>query len=228
MNSTGKVLLPMAGFCIALLAACAASPSYRPADPVPRMPAGDVYHKPAPSRIRDTIVSGGLTLIGKETLVVKGVTYPSDCTGVVRAAYAFADIDLAYRFGRYEGNGVRRVYLTLHDQGLLYGTSYPVPGDIIFWDNTWDANGNKLADDELTHLGLVVATEPDGSISYLHYHYRLGPTVEAMNLLHPDIDVAKDGRQINAALRMRGSPPGPGSNAAQLLRAFGKGYELSQ
>jgi hypothetical protein len=123
---------------------------------------------------------------------------------------------------------VRRVYLTLHDQGLVYATLYPVPGDIIFWDNTWDANGNKAADDELTHLGLVVATKPDGSISYLHYHYRLGPTVEAMNLLQPDIDIAKDGSQVNAALRMRGSPPGPGSNAAQLLRAFGRGYELSR
>jgi hypothetical protein len=216
----------MAALFVMLLASCTTNPGLRPADPVPRIPEGDAYHEPVPSPIRDAIVSGGLSLIGQETLVVKGITYPADCTGVVRAAYAFADIDLAYRFGRYDGNGVRRVYLTLQDQGLLYATSYPAPGDIIFWDNTWDANGNKQADDELTHIGLVVATEQDGSISYLHYHYRLGPTVESMNLLQPDMDLATDGRQVNAALRMRGSPPGPGSNAAQLFRAFGRGYDL--
>ena len=49
-----------------------------------------------------------------------------------------------------------------------------------------------------------------------------------MNLLQPDLDLAKEGRQVNASLRMRGSSPGPGSNAAQLFRAFGKGYELSR
>jgi hypothetical protein len=223
-----KGYLPLAAICLGVLTSCITGPWPRTRDPVPLLAKGDAYQEPAPSRIREAIVSGGLSLVGKDTLIVKGVTYPADCTGVVRAAYAFADIDLAYRFGRYEGNGVRRIYLTLHDQGLVYASSFPVPGDIIFWDNTWDANGNKVADDELTHLGLVVASDPDGSISYLHYHYRLGPTVEAMNLLQPDLDVAKDGSRINAALRMRGSPPGPGSNAAQLFRAFGRGYELSR
>ncbi|MGD9939532.1 MAG: CHAP domain-containing protein [Clostridia bacterium] len=226
MDSKNRLPMPLAVLFIVLSSSCAAAPGPRPTDPVPHMPTGDAYHEPTPSLIQDAIVNGGLSLIGQETLVVKGVTYPSDCTGVVRAAYAFADIDLAYRFGRYNGNGVRRIYMTLHDQGLLYATSYPAPGDIIFWDNTWDADGNKLADDELTHSGLVVASEQDGSILYLHYHYRLGPTVEAMNLLHPDMDLGKDGRQVNAVLRMRGSPPGPGSNAAQLFRAFGRGYDL--
>ena len=228
MDGKKKVLLPMVAIYLALLVSCAAVPWHIQADPVYLAAPGDSYHKPAPSRIRDAIVSGGLSLVGKETLVVKGVTYPADCTGVVRAAYAFADIDLAYHFGRYEGNGVRRIYMTLHEQGLLYATSYPAPGDIIFWDNTWDADGNKKADDELTHIGLVVAAGQDGAISYLHYHYRLGPTVENMNLLQPDMDLAKDGSQINAALRMRGSPPGPGSNAAQLFRAFGRGYEMGR
>lgn len=216
----------MAAACLLFPASCATDTGHRQPNPAIPLSGDDAYQTPEPSRVRDTIVSGGLSLVGMETLVVQGVTYPSDCTGLVRAAYAFAEIDLAHRFGQYEGNGVRRIYLTLHDQGLLYATSYPVPGDIIFWDNTWDANENKEADDELTHLGLVVAAEPDGSISYLHYHFRLGPTVEAMNLLMPDLDIAKDGSPVNAALRMRGSPPGPGSNAAQLFRGFGRGYEL--
>lgn len=223
-----KCSLPIAVICLGMLASCISGPWPLTKDPMPLLAKSDAYQAPAPSGIRETIVSGGLSLVGKDTLVVKGITYPADCTGVVRAAYAFADIDLAYRFGRYEGNGVRRVYLTLYDQELVYATSYPIPGDIIFWDNTWDANRNKVADDELTHLGLVIASEPDGSISYLHYHYRLGPTVETMNLLQPELDFAGDGSRINAVLRMRGSPPGPGSNAAQLFRAFGRGYELDR
>ena len=221
------LLLLMAAACLMLFVSCASEPWHFWTGLESLPIEGELYQEPDPSALRDTIVSGGLSLVGQKTLVVKGVSYPADCTGVVRAAYAFADIDLAYRFGQYEGNGVRRVYLTLQDQRLLYVTSYPVPGDIIFWDNTWDANGNKVADDELTHVGLVVASDPDGSISYLHYHYRLGPTVETMNLLQADVDLSEDGKQINAVLRMRGSPPGPGSNAAQLFKAFGQAYKIS-
>jgi len=164
--------------------------------------------------------------VGKASLVVNGKTYPNDCTGLVRAAYAFADIDLAYRFGSYAGNGVRRLHETLLDEGLLYATRYPAPGDLIFWDNTYDANGNGKADDEFTHVGLIIATEPDGAALYLHYHYRLGPVIERMNLVTPDDERLIDGKPANAVLRMRGSPPGPGSNAAQLFRVLGKGYEL--
>jgi hypothetical protein len=178
------------------------------------------------SEAQRRIATGGASLVGKKTLVVNGVTYPNDCTGLVRAAYAFASIDIAWHFGRYSGNGVLRLYKTLKAEGLLYATQYPAPGDLVFWDNTYDANGNGRADDELTHVGVVLSSEPDGSIRYLHYHIRLGPVVEAMNLTRPDDESDGPGGRVNAFMRMRGSPGSAGDNAAQLFRVFGKGYEL--
>ncbi len=213
-----------------ILFSCAGGPS-RAAESVvsfgaAALPAEESY-SPAPlSAAQKNIVDGGSSLVGKASLVVNGKTYPNDCTGLVRAAYAFAEIDLAFRFGSYAGNGVRRLHETLLDEGLLYATRYPAPGDIVFWDNTYDANGNRKADDEFTHVGVVIAVEPDGAALYLHYHYRLGPVIERMNLVTPDDETLIDGKPANAALRMRKSPPGPGSNAAQLFRILGKGYEL--
>ncbi len=190
------------------------------------LPPVEVYSPEQISAAQESIVKGGTSLVGKTKLVVNGKTYSNDCTGVVLAAYAFAKIDLAFRFGSYAGNGVRRLHETLLDDGLLYATRYPAPGDIIFWDNTYDANGNGKADDEFTHVGVIIATEPDGSALYLHYHYRLGPVIERMNLVNPNDETLINGKPANAALRMRNSPPGPGSNAAQLFRVLGKGYEL--
>ncbi|HAE21365.1 MAG TPA: hypothetical protein DCG47_03445, partial [Spirochaetaceae bacterium] len=174
--------------CLGALASlsCAGSPS-RAADRLEiALPIAEAYSPAQVSAAQTSIVAGGKSLVGKASLVVNGKTYPNDCTGLVRAAYAFADIDLAYRFGSYAGNGVRRLHETLLDEGLLYATRYPAPGDLIFWDNTYDANGNGKADDEFTHVGLIIATEPDGAALYLHYHYRLGPVIERMNLVTPD------------------------------------------
>jgi len=216
----------LASICL-VLSGCASMHGPLPVgDPAYPFPASDAWSPATLSEAQRLIVAGGASLVGKKTLVVGGVTYPNDCTGLVRAAYAFASIDLAYRFGRYAGNGVLRLYKTLKAEGLLYATRYPAPGDLIFWDNTYDANGNGRADDELTHVGLVLSSEADGSIRYLHYHIRLGPLVERMNLMRPDDDSEGPGGRVNAFIRMRGSPGAAGDNAAQLFRVFGKGYQL--
>lgn len=222
-----RILVPLCAFCWLSLAGCATVPARHPAgNPAFPLPDRDAWSMAAISETQRLIVDGGASLIGKKSLVVGGVTYPNDCTGLVRAAYAFASIDLAYRFDRYSGNGVLRLYKTLKEAGLLYATRYPAPGDLIFWDNTYDADGNGRADDELTHVGLVLSSEADGSIRYLHYHIRLGPVIERMNLTRPDDDSDGPGGRVNAFIRMRGSPGAAGDNAAQLFRVFGKGYEL--
>ncbi len=201
----------------------------RSADPDFPFPESEVYAPAKLTRLQKTVVEGGLSLVGRKELVVHGVWYPSDCTGVVRAAYAFAGVDLAYRFSRYAGNGVRRLYLTLRDEGLLYAVRYPAPGDLIFWDDTYDADRNGRADDEFTHVGLVTAVDAEGTISYLHYNYRTGPVVERMNLFHPEEEtLAVEGVQvpINSPMRMRSAPKIARTNAAQLFRVFGKAYDL--
>ncbi len=218
--------------CSVLLASCAGRgrvPAVR--DAAYPFPERETYAPAEPSKLQSEVVAGGLSLVGKSELVVKGTRYPMDCTGVVRAAYAFGGVDLAYRFAFYPGNGVRRLYSTLRDAGLLYSTRYPAPGDLVFWDNTYDADGNGKADDELTHVGMVVAVDAEGTVSYLHHNYRLGPVVERMNLVHPDVPtlfVKGISVTVNSPLRMRGSPPGPGTTAGELFRVFGAAYKLSR
>ena len=211
---------------IAVISCATVSGTLPVGDPAYPLPADGTYKPQAMSEAQRLISSGGTTLVGMKVLTVNGVTYPNDCTGLVRAAYAFASIDLAYRFGRYAGNGVRRLYATLRDERLLYAVLHPMPGDLVFWDNSYDANSNGRADDELTHVGVVISSESDGSIRYLHYNYREGPVIDEMNLTRPDIAVGTNGDTVNSVIRMRGSPKFAGSNAAQLFRVFGKGHEL--
>ncbi len=129
--------------------ATAGLPSLDPAYPLPEH---EAYAEIPLNEVQTKIVAGALALNGKTSFTVGDKSFPADCTGVVRAAYAYAGIDLARDFGLYSGNGVRRLFMTLQKAGLLYAVKYPAPGDIVFWDNTYDANGNGKADDELTHV----------------------------------------------------------------------------
>lgn len=204
---------------------CASTGPYPEGFSVPAFPDSENYAEPVLTQAQRLIVDGGKSLVGKPKLVVNGVTYPNDCSGLARAAYAFAGIDLAYRASEL-GGGVRGIYAALSDLNLIYAVRYPEPADLVFWDDTWDANGNGVADDKLTHVGVVISVEENGTISYLHYHYRKGAVIERMNLLHPDDRTVDELGPVNAFMRMRGSPAGPGDTAADLFKAFGMGYDL--
>jgi len=188
----------------------------------PRRPRSSVTE---PKRL--LVVEGALSLIGKNAIVVKGKTFPNDCTGVVRAAYWYAGIDLAKDFSKYTGNGVTRIYKTLKAKNLLYITNTPVPGDIIFWDNSYDRNEDGEWNDPLTHTGIVVSVSDDGQIEYVHANYRKGIVIEYMNLADPDTNTKKVKGKIvfiNSAMRMRGQIVNELWLSSHLLREFGQGY----
>ena len=192
---------------------------------------GDVRYAPPSlatqslSARQRALVQSAHDLVGVDRLYVGGTEYRDDCTGAVLAVYAAAGINLGARFHRYRGNGVARLHRMMHDHRLYFGAARdarPEPGDIVFFDNTWDRNGNLRWDDDLTHMGLVVAVDRAGTISYLHNHVRRGVIIEQMNLRHPDA------RALNAPMRLRGSPrDGSGRRlASHLVRGFGRAYRL--
>ena len=171
------------------------------------------------------LVRSAHDLIGVDRLYVGGTEYRDDCTGAVLAVYAAAGINLGARFHRYQGNGVARLHRMMHDHRLYFRAApdaRPEPGDIVFFDNTWDRNGNRRWDDDLTHMGLVVAVDRNGTISYLHNHLHRGVIIEQMNLRHPDV------RELNAPLRQRGSPRDGSGRwlASHLVRGFGRAHLL--
>jgi hypothetical protein len=102
------------------------------------------------------------------------------------------------------------------------GGEWPAPGDLVFFDDTWDRNGNGRRDDRLTHLGLVEWVDVDGTVTFLH---RGGHGVVRAWLAprRPDQAQAGDGRTINSPLRVRASRDDHGpALAGELFVGYGR------
>ena len=231
-------LLPL--LLIAGLAGCATF--FPPNDrPVPERPAhARVVDKPAPVRattdpgvvaLRASLAEGARSILGKKQLFVRGRKFNMDCTGVVLAIYWYAGIDLARDFNKFSGNGVGRIYKTLQKNNLLYSNTTPLVGDLIFWDNTYSEDGKEGEANPLSHVGMVLQVESDGTITYIHDHITKGIITEYMNLRSPDMRTLIDNGQvrvINSPLRLAvaGKPHPPNWLSGQLYRALGMAYLL--
>ena len=152
------------------------------------------------------VIASAQVLMGKAPeshATVNGRTFVLDCIGTVSAIFYGMNIDVQRDFRRYAGDGVSRLYQSLLAHGAVHRDLLPRPGDVIFWDDTWDANGDgNLADDALTHAGVVLSVDPDGTIHYVHEHVIKGVVVESMNLFHPRDYYGPQGRIINNAMAM--------------------------
>ncbi len=183
------------------------------------------------TEVQGKLVEGAYAVLGRDRLVVRGRRFRLDCTGVVLAVYWYAGIDLSREMNRYSGNGVARLYRALGARELLYDTDRPAPGDLIFWDNTYDRNRDGRWNDPLTHAAVVVHSDPDGMVEYVHANYRRGIVIERMNLLEPDTWRRRVGGRlqvINSPMRMRerGRPHPPQWLASHLYRSFGMAWRL--
>lgn len=178
--------------------------------------------RPDISATQEKLVEGSYWALGKTRLKVNDRVFNLDCSGTVMAIYYYAGIDLSRDFNKYTGGGTERIFQYLEDNNLLYTTAMPVPGDIIFWDNTYDQNGDGKRNDELTHMGIVVEVSPDGTVTYIHENYAKGIILEKMNLKHPD------DQERNAPMRMKGTGMEGGWLASHLYRILAMGYELEE
>jgi hypothetical protein len=102
----------------------------------------------------------------------------------------------------------------------------------VFWDDTYDADGDGRWDDPLTHVGMVTQAGADGTVSYVHLNYRKGIVVERMNLREPDVHQRMVGGRmtiVNSPLRMAeaGKDHPDVWLAGQLFRVLGMGYLLA-
>ncbi len=177
---------------------------------------------PAKSEAQKRIVEAARSLLGRSQLQFEKANFSSDCSGFVLAAYYLGGIDLRKEYERQSGNGVRRLYQIARLHHLLSTDQIPFPGDVLFWDNTYDANGDGKWNDELTHTGIVVASYSDGKVDYIHYHIRRGIVLERMDLRNPDEE------SFNAPIRIKepGNPRPEKWLAAQLYRASGRLWQV--
>jgi len=150
---------------------------------------------------QDALLVSAYSLLGKkpsQVVRVNNKKFTLDCSGTVSAIFYGMGIDLKKELG---SAGVEGMYKGLERKGLLHENLYPQTGDIIFWDNTWDKNDDKnYNNDPLTHTGVVVNVDEDGTIHYLHEHFDNGVIVEYMNLYRPETHKDETGKIINSAM----------------------------
>jgi probable lipoprotein NlpC len=163
---------------------------------------------------------------GKKPFLVGGERFNPDCTGFVEAVYAAEGIPLrllAQRAAPAESSGVAAIWAAAGRYGSRWrGGEWPAPGDLIFFDDTWDRNGNGALDDPFTHLGMVEWVDEQGTVTFLH---RAGAGVVRghLTLTRPAAMRAPDGAELNAPLRVRVSKDDRApALAGELFVGFGR------
>ncbi len=155
-------------------------------------------------------------MVGKSKVVVDGRTYRSDCSGLVEAAYA--------RAGRTLAGSSADMYALAREMGVLHKKKIPAPGDVAFFDDTYDRNGNGRRDDELSHVAVVESVDADGTITLVH-RGSSGIVRIRMNLKDPHVGRTEDGVVLNDGLRSGKQDGGP-RLTGELWRAFGSLWEV--
>ncbi|HWP34884.1 MAG TPA: NlpC/P60 family protein, partial [Thermodesulfobacteriota bacterium] len=161
--------------------------------------------------------------VGARRIEVRGRRLPFDCSGLTRAVYLLHGIDL------YDGaetgdaaNGVRLIYRHVAARGRIHRGPEIRPGDLVFFHNTWDRNGDGRVNDLLTHVGIVERVEPDGTVVFVS---RVSRGIERyrMNLRAPHLHRGPGGRVLNDYMRRkwRGDPAGMRYLTGELFAAFG-------
>jgi cell wall-associated NlpC family hydrolase len=163
---------------------------------------------------RERVLVTARALVGQPQVKVAGRAWPSDCTGLVDAVYSQAGISLRST-SKPGDNGVTALYRHALNHGRVYN-GRPVPGDLVFFRETYDQNRDGRRNDGLTHVGLVDHVDADGTVTVIH-HVKRGVMRYRMNLSRPD--VARDpktGKILNDTLRA----PGAGKSFALTGQLF--------
>jgi len=176
------------------------------------------------------VVSAARSLLGAREVIVDGRRYPpADCGHYVRAAWSAAGVDLmqcpagaAQVDGRPSGVACLWAFNRAH--GAL-GVTDPRPGDLVYFDDTYDRDGNGARGDRLTHVGLVEERLADGTVVFLHMTRGVVRRAR-LNLQRPHEPggAVASGRALNDYLRVRkeGDPPGLGYLTGELFAGYGR------
>lgn len=212
--------------------AVAATPRPRPAPVASRTPKPGVKTpaatpvratqpaRPAPSASpRETVLATARALVGQPQVVLNGRKYPADCTGLIEGVFAQAGV--TFRGTLKPGdNGVTALYRHARARGRVYTDGRPVPGDLVFFRETYDQNRDGRRNDGLTHVGIVDDVDADGTVTVIH-RVRRGVVRYRMNLARPNLQRnPKTGEVLNDYLRH----PGPNRDpvlTGQLFASYG-------
>jgi peptidoglycan DL-endopeptidase CwlO len=173
------------------------------------VPAGDARTAPVaggrslPPDARERVVSVARRLVGKRQIRVDGRRYRSDCSGLVVGALRHIGLDVLTA-GRRGENAVKTIFRYAQRRGRVYEGGRPLPGDLVFFRDTYDLNRDGRANDGLTHIGIVENVEQDGTVIVIH-RVKRGVVRYRMNLEKPDVRMdPQTGRVMNDYIRYEG------------------------
>jgi len=142
------------------------------------------------------VAESSSAFLGASKLRHGGESFRYDCSGLVMAAHARAGLQLA---------GSSESMLTMaKEAGVFHRRKRPQVGDVAFFANTYDKNGNGRLDDPITHVAVVVAVDDDGTVYMVHKGGR-GITRLILNLHQPSEHADGASKEINSYLRSRRS-----------------------
>lgn len=175
--------------------------------PVPQASNAEPTPLPVTDGSRETVVSAAQGFVGKTSLTVGGKRFGDDCTGFIRAVFEPLGVNLMTE-GQPGDNGVTAMWRFASHHGRLFEHGRPMPGDLVFFRETYDLNRDGQVNDGLTHIGLVEDVEADGTVVLIHRVAR-GVVRYRMNLSNPTQLKTADGRRLNDWLRTEapGSKP---------------------
>jgi hypothetical protein len=200
-----------------LLLCCACAGKQVRRDEAPPSPREAVPEEaPPPLENIDAVLAAAGAHLGRSTVRVNGRSFRYDCSGFVRGMFWAAGVDLMGEGGEDDENGVRIVFRFVEKHGQNHFRKVPQKGDLVYFDNTWDMNGNGKLDDPLTHVGIVEEVGADGTLQIIHRSNH-GIVREPMNLLRPHDE------KVNASLRASGrrDPPATQHLMGELFAGFG-------
>ncbi len=172
---------------------------------------------------RSAIVRTAAKLVGATTIHFNGKRIAYDCAGVTRAIFLEHGIDLYDSpAADPKANGVRLIHNHISRHGKIHQGPAVRPGDLVFFDNTWDYNSDGIINDPLTHVGIVERQEPDGTVVFIS---RVAGAIERyrMNLALPQVHKTEQGRILNDYIRRKdtGDQPDTGYLTGELFASFG-------
>ncbi|HBE02216.1 MAG: hypothetical protein A2096_03385 [Spirochaetes bacterium GWF1_41_5] len=157
------------------------------------------------TQIKNSAVKKAISLIPYKNSFIPALDkkFNYDCSGLVLAAYYSAGYDLLAISGKKKlsPDMAKNIYMLFPEAKNTNRTLKPSAGDLIFFNNTYDKNRNGKWDDFLTHVAIIVKTDPDGTISFIHVTGK-GIVKEYINLSFPQ-QMTRQGKIINSYLRVR-------------------------